>query len=38
MFWQKLSILILELYLYGIKIQISIKQNGRKIREKTINF
>jgi len=38
MFRQKLSILIPDLYLYGIKIQTKIKQNGRKIREKSINF
>jgi len=38
MFRQKLSVLIPDLYFYGIKIQTKIKQNGRKIREKSINF
>jgi len=38
MFWRKPSILILNLYLYGIKIQINIKKIDRKIRGKITNF
>ena len=38
-FWQKSGILILDLYLYGIKIQINIKQNSiQKYTGKSQNF
>jgi hypothetical protein len=38
MFWWKLGILILDLYLYGIKIQININQNVKYLRRKITNF
>jgi len=38
MFWQKPDILILDLYLYSIKIQTNIKKNDRKICRKITFF